>query len=1020
MCNPPDKNNDVISTCNVTGLWDIHVERLKRACELHAMSHNAAPYKNVFCLLCNRNNSHSSQYFDVYIDWMSENMFAQDQKLTFVYSFSLKSYNLEFYNTIIESTKQEIFKREDPIWDKARSVNISKLLLYDFSVTGYYRYCRKHLVPYAVGKYPCSCNPLCFFDDALECCLDLVLEYPISCQRPSLSTEGPSNYLIDGCFQSSWPEAIQSRCRFSDNDIFSSMPIVGENNMLYKNFDCFLCNQDILIPQLNLSKIMSYDNYLPWSIDMQCEGDLNLLFHATFNGVIDATKRNRCITRVLSTKVKQGQSCKQDAFGFFSPIKIHNKQCNSTGYWEEFDQDIRWACENSSLENQYDFHRNTFCFICNPSSETNTTTLIQNCQSTDNKFYGAAIVRACREAPEVSSMFPAKNIFCQYCNINDTKIPLPWPIMFQMHTYFSKDVNFKPEVSSPVLQDLFRPFVNKLRRSEPDTNGTHVFDPITTRPRLLTCYPGKIIDGTQCVPLLRTTTNLKYIMTLSLEGTLDYFEQTVKLLTIIKKKILSEMKTKLAIRMLFIQSFHITSNVSCEIGNVTTPITHHLLIQTTFSILEVVERLATEQILLNMTRENLVISNVTFRSRPANEAYFLPSAPSSNFDDYCVKNFIFLNKVWTTLPSVRTALVSDVMLCRQVVLRNHEYSIKHDTLELSVKYSSRKFTRDRYLRMPDSNAQLCLDDYLGFINEYMANTENDPVRNALSVTTLVCTSVSLTCLFLTFGTYLLFRAMRSVPGVNNMSLVFAMFFSQGLFQFGFEETSVPSLCLSIGVITHYFWLATFTCMNVCSFHMYSVFAVNTLTGRSSNTRKQIALYLSYSYGIPLVVVAGNIITSYCVSFSDDVISGVTDIGYGGGVCFISNNISFYATFLAPVVLICIINMFMFVRVAIKIKNTPKVESTKDHRLDFVIYIKLFTITGLTWILVIIDTFLPLSVFSFIVTILTGCQGLLIFFSFVWNQRVFRLYRSLFCKTKHKQRPSTKYSSRSQETVASSM
>ncbi|OWF49390.1 hypothetical protein KP79_PYT01081 [Mizuhopecten yessoensis] len=336
-----------------------------------------------------------------------------------------------------------------------RSVNISKLLLYDCSVTGYYRYCRENLVPYIVGEYECSCNPLCFFDGSLECCVDLVLEYPISCQKPLESTEGPSFYFVDGCFQSSWSDVIQSRCRLSNYDIYSFLPIVGGNNMLYRNFDCFLYNRDIEFSELGSAQNTSFDEYLPWSIHMQCESDMNIRFHTTIYDIIDIAKRSGCKVDVSSSEVNNDESCEQTLFKFPSPKQLFIEECNTTGYWREFDQDITWACKDSLLQNHYDLYRNVFCFICNPPPTKHTTKFIQNCTSDDHQHYAAEISRACREAPEVDSMFPAKNIFCDYCSINNSEIPLPSPIKFK--TYFSMSVEryFSKEVSTPVLKDLF-------------------------------------------------------------------------------------------------------------------------------------------------------------------------------------------------------------------------------------------------------------------------------------------------------------------------------------------------------------------------------------------------------------------------------------------------------------------------------------------------------------------------------------------------------------------------------------
>ncbi|CAC5392342.1 unnamed protein product [Mytilus coruscus] len=121
----------------------------------------------------------------------------------------------------------------------------------------------------------------------------------------------------------------------------------------------------------------------------------------------------------------------------------------------------------------------------------------------------------------------------------------------------------------------------------------------------------------------------------------------------------------------------------------------------------------------------------------------------------------------------------------------------------------------------------------------------------------------------------------------------------------------------------------------------------------------------------------------------------TNIGYGEKNCFISGHIPKLAAFICPVAVICAINIWLFGVTAYKIYNRPIIQSTANTKHDFFVYIKLFSLTGITWIGQIIDSFVPLSVFSFIVTILTGLQGLFIFLSFVCNKRVIKLFWEIF-------------------------
>ncbi|XP_069128645.1 uncharacterized protein [Argopecten irradians] len=994
MCNPPISNGDIISSCNVTGLWDEKVEPIEQACRVHALSVNTVPYKNIFCFLCNRNSSHSAPYYDVYIDKMSEGLYVNDvsgpEKYVYRYTFSFNEYNLGFHETIIASASNG--RGVEPTKEYSLAINLSRLLQYDFSVTGYYRYCRQDVVPYTFEKYNCSCDLRCVFDPMVECCLDVVLESSISCQMPYLATEGSCYYFIDGCSRSAWPDIIQSRCRSPGEDIYSTLSVVAEGDVLYKNFDCFLCNQNF---DIFSTQSISQSKYLPWSISVRCEGDLNIRFHSTIYSIIEIATRSGCNIYLPTDLVSQVETCVQH-----SGLGPYIGKCNTTGYWREYDSDIVWSCEQSSLVNPYAEYRNVFCFLCNPSVKT-TLEAFQNCTNDRSSQHGAQNSHACQELPVVTSMFPMKNVFCHYCNTNISDIPLPPMIMFEMLTIMFRIMLLRDPDIKANFRNLFGLIATKIVKKGQELNGTHLFDPMTTRHRRLTCYPGKVLNGTECRPLLRTTTNLKYTLALSLEGTIPSVNKTNIVLGNIRNVVYSEMTTRLDIGFTIVM-FWFTSNVSCEKSNVTLPIAAHLLIQTTVTITEVVERINIERILLKMSKDDLMISGVMFRQRPAIEAYMLPTVIGSNFGGYCVKSMFFDTNESLALPDLRTTLVSDVMICRQVTLDAGEFSINPTTLELYVKYTSKRFTMDKFMRMSDGKTRLCLDDYLAIINEHETSNENNTMEDALYITTMVCTVISLICLFLTFCTYMFFRTMRSIPGVTNMSLVFAMFFSQGLFHVGFNQTSNVPVCIAIGMVSHYFWLATFTCMNVCSYHMYIVFGSNMLLVRSNNSRKTLAIYFSYSYGIPALFVLANTMTSFSMSVSDGVTSDLTTIGYGGRVCFISKSVSMYATFLAPVVLICFLNMFMFTKMAIQMKALPEVESTKAHKHDFVIYLKLFSITGITWILVIIDTFLPLSVYSFIVSILNGCQGLFIFFSFICNQNVFSLYRKMCCKTKRRQ------------------
>jgi hypothetical protein len=103
------------------------------------------------------------------------------------------------------------------------------------------------------------------------------------------------------------------------------------------------------------------------------------------------------------------------------------------------------------------------------------------------------------------------------------------------------------------------------------------------------------------------------------------------------------------------------------------------------------------------------------------------------------------------------------------------------------------------------------------------------------------------------------------------------------------------------------------------------------------------------------------------------------------------------TFIIPTILQIIFNIVMFSITFHYIRNTPKVQSSQ-HRNELSIFLKLFLLTGISWILMIVDGFFEISPFTFLATVVNGSQGLFLFISFVCNKKAMcALKKKLFKK-----------------------
>ena len=364
------------------------------------------------------------------------------------------------------------------------------------------------------------------------------------------------------------------------------------------------------------------------------------------------------------------------------------------------------------------------------------------------------------------------------------------------------------------------------------------------------------------------------------------------------------------------------------------------------------------------------------------ESFFLPiNSDRLYFDNNC---YLSDQKYKTNNRAYRHSPVSKPLRCPQIILSQDRY--KFDELKQSVTIIPRgpllKFGKFR--AVSGDKIAVCVDDFERIGDLIYKST----LETVLGIVTLTCVCWSMFCLFLAFMTYLLFPVLRTMPGNNNMCLIFALFLSQGFTQFGLGRTTLPLTCAIVGICIHYFWLTTFFCMNVCSFHVFKVFVWSFHTALDT-LEKRILLfrYISYSYGVPAVIIIVHITLSLPLS---------GHIGYGNHVrCFIDAPQAIVSTFLAPIALLCLMNIIFFSISAYKIKTSPKVASTNSIKIEFSTYLKLFMLTGFTWIAQIVESFLPISAFSVVVAILNGSSGLCIFLSYTMNERVRMFYRKRF-------------------------
>ena len=248
---------------------------------------------------------------------------------------------------------------------------------------------------------------------------------------------------------------------------------------------------------------------------------------------------------------------------------------------------------------------------------------------------------------------------------------------------------------------------------------------------------------------------------------------------------------------------------------------------------------------------------------------------------------------------------------------------------------------------------VCSDYYLDVIRDY-TNTNSSgefSFDQSLTVTSFVCLSISITTLSCSLGTYCLFPSLQTLPGKNNMGFLTTMLLAISLFLSGSYVTEYEAVCQVVGVATHYFLLSAFAWTLVCTGHMYYVFSdvFKHGAGRSgSDQSKTFLKYVIVSGAVPAVVVAVNILANYVINKREDCGGGTTrDIGYGSGVCYISNRYSLVLAGVLPIILTTLTNLVLYVITVrhLQALTSQQARLGREEIQRMKIYVKVSIVTG---------------------------------------------------------------------------
>ncbi|GFS52919.1 g-protein coupled receptor Mth2, partial [Nephila pilipes] len=259
----------------------------------------------------------------------------------------------------------------------------------------------------------------------------------------------------------------------------------------------------------------------------------------------------------------------------------------------------------------------------------------------------------------------------------------------------------------------------------------------------------------------------------------------------------------------------------------------------------------------------------------------------------------------------------------------------------------------------------------------------------------VGSSISIIALTGHLLTFCFVPTLRNLPGYNLASLSLAFLIGYSFELIGQIPKVLGVFCIVSGVLRQYFFLAAFFCMNVMAFDVWRTLKMATtklVICSHSRKRKHFIMFSIYSWGMPLIIT--------CISVVMDNIEGVPPWikpNFGRwDICGITNNTAKAIFFSIPAFTLFLSNGIFFIMSAFIIKqNTMKSVSDQQKqaaRLNFILYVRLGLMMGVTWLIGIIATAVNDRTLWIIFDLLNSLQGLFIFLLFTCSRKVFKYIR----------------------------
>lgn len=255
-------------------------------------------------------------------------------------------------------------------------------------------------------------------------------------------------------------------------------------------------------------------------------------------------------------------------------------------------------------------------------------------------------------------------------------------------------------------------------------------------------------------------------------------------------------------------------------------------------------------------------------------------------------------------------------------------------------------------------------------------------RDTEGYITLAGSLVSLACLLIKMALQIRAPGPRKLPDKLISMLSLSIFAAQLLFLFVMVAARYQALCVLIGVLVHYFFLASFFWTTALALDLYWSVSSSAEPSKRRGARA-FCVFSAYCWSAPcLVVVPSAVMDLWLLAPKHPMAPG-----YGRGVCWISNRLALLVFFAAPMAAVVVTNLVFFclsiARISGTLTQTDKLRRSacSSSRWMLVVYLKLALVMGATWTLGFVAPFARVQALWHAFVILNSLQGAFVFFAF---------------------------------------